>query len=87
MNSDQTLAYRQLAGYAKADLPPAGVKRIPLSIAMCYSRLTRAEAIISNCAVADMICRSHLVQPRRAHYEHKPRIIPVPSRGRPPLRG
>jgi hypothetical protein len=47
---------RQLAGYAKADPSPTRVKPIPLSIVMCYLRIARAVATISNCAIADMIC-------------------------------
>lgn len=69
---------RQLAGYAKADPPPARVKPIPISIVMCCLSLARAAPTISNCAVADMICLAFFFLCRPGEYtvSSKPESCP-----------
>jgi hypothetical protein len=55
---------------------------------MCSLRLACAAATISIRAVADMIYLAFFfAPPGRVHREHKPRIIPLPSRGHVALRG
>jgi hypothetical protein len=76
LNSSGSIDFRlqhQLAGYAKADPPPARVKPIPLSIVMCCLNLARAEATVSNCAVADMICLAFFFLCRPGEYTVSPK--------------